>query len=181
MRITASFTLLAMAAALGLSACSARQRHEGMAEQRDALAASLRPEIKMDQVKVDDLGNGIRVRITDELLYVPGSVEIDAKGRTALGKVVSQLAAMAAKDYEIDVVGHTDNVPVGPRLAERYPTNWELAAARATLVVRFLQDNGVNPAKLEAISDGEYHPSASNDSVAGRAQNRSTDLVLRPH
>jgi chemotaxis protein MotB len=56
-----------------------------------------------------------------------------------------------------------------------------LAGARAVIVVRFLQEQGVDPTKLEAISAGQYHPVASNDSVSGRARNRRTDLLLRPH
>ena len=88
--------------------------------------------------------------------------------------------SMASQGNQIDVVGNTDNVPIGPELAGRYPTNWELAGARAAIVVRYLQDAGVSPAQLAAVSNGQYHPVASNDTAAGRAQNRRTDLLIRP-
>lgn len=84
--------------------------------------------------------------------YQSGSVELHANGRAALNKVASQLASMAAQGNQIDVVGNTDNTPIGRELAGRYPSNWELAGARAALVVRHLQDAGVDPAKLEAIN-----------------------------
>ena len=87
---------------------------------------------------------------------------------------------MAAQGNQIDIVGNTDNVPVGSERAERYPTNRELAAARAAVVVRFLQEAGVDPTKLEVISNGQYHPVASNDTPEGRAQNRRTDVLIRP-
>jgi chemotaxis protein MotB len=87
---------------------------------------------------------------------------------------------MAAQGYEIDVVGNTDDVPIGPELAGRYPTNWELAGARAAVVVRYLHESGVDPTKLEAISGGQYHPVAANDTPTGRASNRRTDILLRP-
>jgi chemotaxis protein MotB len=170
----------AMVAALLLSGCVAAARYNSMIQQRDALEASLRAEINADQVKIEELENGIRVRMTDDLLYVPGSVELHPKGRAALSKVANQLFTMTAQGYAVDVVGNTDDVPVGPKLAERYPTNWELAGGRAAIVVRFLQEQGVDPTKLDAISASQYHPIASNDSVAGRAQNRRTDLLLRP-
>lgn len=170
-----------MAAAFLLSGCVAASRYNSMIQQRDALEGSLRAEISADQVKIEDLENGMRVRMTDDLLYVPGSVELHPKGRAALSKVANQLISMTAQGYEVDVVGNTDDIPVGAKLAEHYATNWELAGARAALVVRFLQEQGVDPTKLEAISAGQYHPIASNDSVAGRAQNRRTDLLLRPH
>ncbi len=171
----------ALSAALVLSGCVAASRYNNMMQQRDALEASLHAEMAADQVKIEELENGICVRMTDDLLYVPGSVELHSKGRAALGKVAPQLIAMTAQGYAVDVVGNTDDVPVGPKLAERYPTNWELAGGRATVVVLFLQEQGVDPTKLEAISAGQYHPIASNDTVDGRAHNRRTDLLLRPH
>lgn len=171
----------AVFAASLLSGCAATSRYNSMVQQREALEASLRAEISADQVKIEEIENGIRVRMTDDLLYVPGAVELHPKGRAALSKVASQLATMIAQGYEVDVVGNTDDVPVGPKLAERYPTNWELAGARASIVVRFLQEQDVDPTKLEAISAGQYHPVAPNDTVAGRARNRRTDLLLRPH
>jgi chemotaxis protein MotB len=176
-----ALALCATVIPLLLSGCVTASRYNSMVAQRNALETSLRGEINADQVKIEELENGIRVRMTDDLLYVPGSVELHAKGRAALAKVASQLASMAAQDYDIDVVGNTDDVPVGPKLAERYPTNWELAAARAAAVVRFLQELGVDPTKLQAVSAGQYHPVASNDTVAGRAQNRRTDILVRPH
>ena len=141
--------------------------------------ASLQAEIHRDQIKIEAIEGGIRVRMSTDLLYIPGSVELDPKGRAALAKVAQQLALMTTHDYEIEVVGHTDSRPVVRKLAERYPTNWELGGARAAAVVRYLQEQGIDPTKLKAISEGQYRPLATNDTVAGRARNRRTDLVLR--
>jgi len=59
-------------------------------------------------------------------------------------------------------------VPIGPGLAEHYPTYWELlAGARAAVVVRQLQDKGVDPRALEGISNGQYHPVVSNEAPRG--------------
>jgi chemotaxis protein MotB len=62
----------------------------------------------------------------------------------------------------------------------RYPTNWELAAARATGVVRWLEKQGVNPTRLTGVSFGEHHPVAPNDTPEGRAQNRRIEVRLLP-
>lgn len=167
--------------ALLFAACVMKSTYNSMLQQQESLEASLRAEINADQVKIEQLENGIRVRLSDALLYRSGSVELQEKGRAALDKVTAQLANMAAQGNQIDVIGNTDNVPIGAELATRYSTNWELAAARATVVVRYLQERGIDPSKLEAISNGQYHPLASNDTAAGRAQNRRTDLVIRPH
>jgi chemotaxis protein MotB len=171
---------LALCAAFLLSGCVTQAHYNAMLQQQQTLEASLRSEISADQVKIEQLENGIRVRMSNELLYQSGAVELHPKGRAALDKIAGQLANMAAQGNQVDVVGNTDDVPVGPELSERYPTNWELAGARAAVVVRYLQEKGVDPTKLEAISDSQYHPVAPNDSAAGRAQNRRTDLLLRP-
>jgi chemotaxis protein MotB len=161
--------------------CVAQSKYNSMLQQQESLEASLSAEILADQVKIEQLENGIRVRMSDNLLYRSGAVELHPRGRAALDKVAGQLSNMATQGNQIDVVGNTDNVPIGPELAGRYPTNWELAGARAAIVVRYLQERGVDPAKLEAVSNGQYHPVASNDTAAGRAQNRRTDLLIRPH
>jgi chemotaxis protein MotB len=104
-------------------------------------------------------------------------VEITPAGRAALNKVVP---ALSSDTYQIDVVGNTDDLPIGPELADRYPSNWQLAGARAAIIVRHLQDRGVDPSRMRAISAGQYQPVASNDTAQGRAQNRRTDILLRP-
>src|SRR5262245_38449770 len=170
-----------LAAAILIGGCVMQSTYNTMLAQQQSLEASLRSEINADQVKIEQLENGIRVRMSDALLYRSGTIELHPSGRAALDKVTGQLANMAAQGNQIDVVGNTDNVPIGPELAGRYPTNWELAGARAAVVVRYLQEKGVDPTKLEAVSNGEYHPVASNDTAAGRGQNRRTDVLIRPH
>jgi chemotaxis protein MotB len=165
---------------LTLSACVTMNKYNAMLQQQEALESSLRSEIAADQVKIEQLENGIRVTLSDGLLYRSGSVDLEPKGRAALAKVVGQLTAMAAQGNEVDVVGNTDNVPIGSHLADRYPSNWELAGARAAVIVRYLVDNGVDPSKLEAVSNGQYHPVTSNDTPESRAANRRTDLLIRP-
>lgn len=169
----------AIAAAL-LSSCVTTGQYNSMLQQQQSLEAALRSEIAADQVKIEQAENGIRVRMSDSLLYRSGSVELHPAGRAALDKVVAELQKMGAQGFVVDVIGNTDSVPIGPELAERYPTNWELAGARASVVVRHLQGQGVDPTIMRAVSDGQYHPVASNDTPDGRAQNRRTDLLLRP-
>ena len=149
-------------------------------DKLQALEKSLQKEVAADQVEIEELENGIRVRMSSDLLYSEGSTELTPAGLHALDKVAPQLAQSAAQSFQIDIVGNTDNVPIGPELISRYPTNWELAAARASVVVRHLQAQGVNAGKLEAVSNGQYHPVASNDTTEGRAKNRRTDVEMRP-
>ncbi|HEX9815165.1 MAG TPA: OmpA family protein, partial [Myxococcota bacterium] len=76
--------------------------------------------------------------------------------------------------HTIAVEGHTDDVPV----ARRYPSNWELAAARASSVVRLMVELGVGPERFKVVSRGEFAPIASNETAEGRAKNRRIEIQL---
>jgi chemotaxis protein MotB len=83
------------------------------------------------------------------------------------------------KTNHIVVQGHTDNVPPGSSLRRRFPSNWELSAARAAAVVRFLQHEGkLNPKQLSLKAYGPYAPVASNNTEKGRMKNRRIEIVL---
>ena len=95
--------------------------------------------------------------------------------------MVSKVAArLKTASYRIQVQGHTDPIPIRSNLRDRYPTNWELAAARASQVVRLLAEQGVEPDRLRAVSFGEYRPVASNKTAGGRAKNRRIEIRLEP-
>jgi hypothetical protein len=65
------------------------------------------------------------------------------------------------EDRQIQVSGHTDNTPISDKLKSQFPTNWELSVARATNVVRFLQDKAkLPPERMVASGYGEYQPIA---------------------
>lgn len=170
---------LAAAGALAvlLTGCVFQSTYNTMLAQQQSLEAALRSEISADQVEIEQLKNGIRVRMSSDLVFREGGVELSPAGRAALDKAVPTLNGGS---YVIDIVGNTDNVPIGPGLADRYPTNWELAGARAAVVVRHLQAQSVDPTAMQAISAGQYHPVASNDTPQGRAQNRNVEILLRP-
>ena len=168
---------VAIGAMLLVGGCVMQSKYNAMLQQQQAIEASLHSEIGADQVKIEQLENGIRVRMSADLLFHEGGVEVSPAGRAALDKVAPTLTAGT---FQTDVVGNTDNLPIGAELAPRYPTNWELAGARAAEVVRYLQKDGVDPSRMRAISAGQYQPVASNDTAQGRAQNRRTDILLRP-
>gem|GEM_PF-5588063 len=66
------------------------------------------------------------------------------------------------------------------RLAEKFPSNWELSTSRATQVVRYLSDLGVPPEKMSAVGLAEYRPVASNDTPEGKQRNRRIEIILYP-
>jgi len=141
------------------------------------LEEALREEVAAGEIMVSEMRDGIRVDLSNEILFASGSAILSEQGRD----VILRLAKKLREGSEtISVEGHTDNVMIGAKLESQYSSNWELAGARAARVVRRLSAEGVNPTRLRAVSYGPFAPAQSNDSEAGRAQNRRTEILLRP-
>ena len=146
-------------------------------ELYDQLVGELKNEVAAKQVKVKEMKDGINVNLSEDILFPSGSADLNKSGQEVITRVSNKLAG---KEYQIIVVGFTDNVPIRGNLAKRYPTNWELAGARAASVVRLLESTGIDSTKLIASSYGDNFPVASNDTEEGRAQNRRIEIRLRP-
>lgn len=146
---------------------------------RRSIEVQLQDQIADQQVVIEEMAGKLKVTFIDKILFNSGSASINPEGRSLLAAIAPSLRRVA--DHEIVVEGHTDEVPIGPDLVVRYPTNWELAAARATAVVRFLQEQaGLPPERLTASAFSFYRPVAGNDDVDGRRQNRRIELLLVP-
>ena len=115
-------------------------------------------------------GETVEVLLAD-VYFESGSADLTADGQARL----AQLAQRLDRDYggrRIRVEGHTDSQRIGPSIAARFPTNWELSTARATAVVRFLEAEGMASSRLEATGLASHDPVADNSSAEGRARNR---------
>jgi chemotaxis protein MotB len=126
-----------------------------------------------------DGGLTVEVLASDEL-FKPTTVELTEKGAEQLNEVVERLQEKYAGQM-IRVEGHSDSVPVGSAMKEKYPSNWELAAARAAAVVRYLiDDGGMKPEQFHVASYGAARPAASNESAEGRRENRRIRIAVLP-
>jgi len=144
----------------------------------DSLVSELRQEISDGAVQITQLKDKLSVNMVEKILFDSGSAVIKKDGKKVLDRVADILKTI--KGQQIKVEGHTDNVPISSRLAERFPTNWELSTARATTVVRYLQERGVDPTVLSAEGYAEFQPVAANDTDENKAKNRRIDIVLLP-
>ena len=146
---------------------------------QDELVTELKGEIADKTVQVERIRDQLRVDLVDEVLFDSGEATLRPAGIAVFGKIGAVLAK--ATDRRIEVQGHTDNVPITGALAKRFATNWELSAARATNVVRFLQDQAkLDPTRLCASGYSEFRPRGPNDTEAGRRQNRRIEILLIP-
>jgi chemotaxis protein MotB len=143
----------------------------------DVLVSQLSQEVKKGNLQIKRYRNMLTVDVADRIFFASGSADIKESGKEVLKKVGKALAQYP--DKVIRVVGHTDNVPLTKAHQKVFPTNWELSVARATHVVRFLQDEcGIDPERLVAAGRGPYQPIASNATPESRQKNRRIEIML---
>ena len=141
------------------------------------LQSTFAKEQQSNQVKIEMMKSGVKVNLANEILFPSGSAELNASGMEVLQRAAAELKK---SPYQTLVAGFTDNVAISNNLKDKFPSNWELAGARAASVVRLLEKEGVNPAQLAALSFGENQPVASNDTSEERSKNRRIEIILRP-
>lgn len=126
-----------------------------------------------------DGGRTVRVLSADSL-FEPGTPTLTSAGEKRLRAVLAHLQA-AYPSRTVRVEGHADDTSLSEDLREQFPTNWELAAARATAVVRHLVTNSdFDPSQFRAVSYGSTDPVASNETASGRRRNRRVRIAVLP-
>jgi chemotaxis protein MotB len=143
----------------------------------DQMIGHLQDEVNSGKVEVEELRDGVSVNLAQDILFKSGSADLDKTGKELLLKVATDLKA---SPFQVIVAGNTDNQKISASLAKRYPTNWELGAARAARIVRLFEEAGITKDRLAAVSFADSRPREANDSPEGRAKNRRIEIRLRP-
>jgi chemotaxis protein MotB len=165
------------AAVLGLELALVDHEVAKLKREQEELADEIAAWAVLGLIKMQLLADGLHITLPGDVLFASGSVNLKPEGQKLLRELVAEIKQ---QPYQIAVLGFSDNVPVGPKLRERFPSNWELAGMRAASVVRLMQAEGIPSSQLVAVSQGENQPVASNDTPEGRAENRRIDVRLRP-
>lgn len=148
-------------------------------ETKRRIETSLKEEIAAQRIKVEEIEGKLKVTFIDKIFFNAGSMKIKDRGKELLLEIAEALRE--SNNQKIIIEGHTDNVPIGEALKERFSSNWELSTARASAVVSFLQEEaGLDPERLSAHGYSYYHPVESNDTKEGRHQNRRIEIILAP-
>jgi chemotaxis protein MotB len=154
----------------------AEERRETQVRQvrdmADEIRRVLEPLTRSGQVSVTQGAHGITVEINASVLFALGEAALDPSADAPLRAVANVLAGA---EFPVKVEGHTDNAPIN---TFRFPSNWELSAARASSVVRLFVDAGVQPDRLTAAGYSDQRPIADNDTDAGRARNRRVTILI---
>ena len=145
-----------------------------VAEYKDLLAR-FKSLIDSGKLTVSIVNGRMVVQMATDILFESGKADLSAEGKVAVAEVASVLAAIPDRRYQIE--GHTDDVPIQ---TSRFPSNWDLAAARSIGVTQAMVEAGLAPNRLSAASFSQYQPVAANDSKEGKASNSRIEIVVVP-
>lgn len=145
----------------------------GLAAVAAEIDEKLKDFVDVGSVGITTAGDKLEVEVTSRVLFDSGSSALTANARPLLKELAFVLKHL---DYDIQVKGYTDTVPIQTYI---YPSNWELSAARAATVVRLFSELEVSPERMVSMGYGEFHPVASNDTAEGRAKNRRVVIVVQ--
>lgn len=158
---------------------------EGILSNKDKAVQDLKNSIsnallnfKENDLTVNVKNGKVYVSLAEQLLFGSGSIEVDAKGVTALQQLGKALKDQ--KDIQIMVEGHTDNVPISKK-STYMQDNWDLSVMRATSITKILTKAGVSANQISAAGKGEYSPLAPNDTPQNKQKNRRTEIIVTPN
>jgi len=119
--------------------------------------------------------NFTKIVIQTDKIFKPGSAELTDYGKNYLNEILKDIKNKGFSEIRIE--SHTDSIPIQTN-KHIYPTNWELAAHRATVIVRYFISNGIPSDRISAVSYGDSRPITTNSTEDGRKQNRRIEILI---
>jgi chemotaxis protein MotB len=152
-----------------------QKEKEKVGQTAKGLEDEMRADLESKDVTISNLKGKLTVNILDRVMFDSGEAAVKPEGESVLRKIATVLSGHP--ELKIQVIGHTDNVPI----RNRFASNWELSVARALAAVHFLTEKaGVDPRRVGAAGYGEYRPIADNSTAEGRARNRRIAITILP-
>ena len=142
----------------------------------EELKIQLKSELEEEKLILEKGEYEIRMVFTGSSFFDQGSASLLPEGKKIILGIVEKLVTWNRQDYKIDVEGHTDSSPI--RTA-RFPSNWELSAARASGVVKFFLDSGIAPQKLKASGFADAIPLYAENDEEGNFLAKNQDYNRR--
>lgn len=157
-----------------LDSAEIKESIQELTQQKSNDILSEMSEVAEDsEMDVETSSAKVVVRVPGANLFKPGKADLELTARPVLDEVIRVINKHP--NYKIHIQGHTDDESIS---TERFPTNWELSAARATAVLRYFIDKGAEPKRMTATGYADTFPLARNDTAPGRAKNRRVEFVL---
>lgn len=140
-----------------------------------ALLDKFKGLIDAGKLKVKVVDGRMVVVLASDVLFSSGSAALSRDGKASIQEVAGLLASIANRKFQVE--GHTDNVPIA---TAQYPSNWELASARALNVVKAMIEAGMPVDRISAAAFADSKPAAPNDTPEGKAANRRIEIIIVP-
>lgn len=154
--------------------------HEQLTTPLDTIQSNVNAAVTSfdggDQANVASTPRGFNFEFKSTGMFAQGSAEFLPEAEPLLDRVAQLLSLFGVTNFNVEVEGHTDDVPIS---TARFPSNWELSAARATSVVRFFIERGVDPTRLRATGYADTRPKAPNLDGRGRPIPENRELNRR--
>ncbi|MBL8919913.1 MAG: OmpA family protein [Myxococcaceae bacterium] len=152
-----------------------RAEAEARVQEFRSLLARFRSLIDAGKLKVRIVDGRMVVVLATDVLFGSGSATLSKDGKAAIVEVAQVLASIPNRAFQVE--GHTDSVPIA---SAQFPSNWELASARAITVTKAMVDAGLPPGRVSAASYAEHKPVAPNDTQESKALNRRIEITIVP-
>ncbi len=153
-----------------------------LADIKNQLDSMLMKEVKDNKLEIQKDENGINMRFLSTSFYNSGEATLLPEGKEIVDKIFNIIKNVKGTEFNIDVEGHTDDNPISNI---SFPSNWELSVARASNVVRYLVERGIEPRRLKASGYADTKPVVSNRDSLGKPipENQSINrrVVLKIH
>lgn len=153
-----------------------------LADIKNQLDSMLMKEVKSQKLEIAKDQDGINMRFLSTSFYNSGEAELLPEGKEIVDKIFTVVKNVKGTEFNIDVEGHTDDNPI---TTQEFPSNWELSVARASNVVRYLIDRGLEPRRLKASGYADTKPVVENRDKLGKPipENQSINrrVVLKIH
>ncbi|MBI4369120.1 MAG: OmpA family protein [Elusimicrobia bacterium] len=146
-----------------------------LAELQKSIQEMVQQKNLASQVNVSLSPQGVRVQFAEALLFELGKAEIRPHSALVLQAMVDIIKKPPIHDRLVIVEGHTDSVPIETKI---YPSNWELSAARASRIIRFFEEMGVDKGRLEAKGYADTRPAATLVKGKPQAENRRVVMII---
>jgi chemotaxis protein MotB len=146
---------------------------------KEELENLLAPEIEEGKLEIFRELNDVRIRFKSDDLYNSGSAQLQDGATEILNRLLAAFKLISYDDFEIDIEGHTDNVPIS---SSSFSSNWELSTSRASNVVRYFNRMGISSDRLKASGYADSRPLVEFDQFGNpypASKDKNRRVVLR--
>jgi chemotaxis protein MotB len=146
---------------------------ESLKEDVAEVVKSLKVE---DKVGIGTDNQGVTLEFAAGSFFAPGSAQFNEEAEPILSKLAATIGADRYTGFQIEVQGHTDDTPIN---TPQFPSNWELSAARASSVIRYFLEVGIDPARMKAIGFADTSPKVPNRGPTGEPIEANQEINRR--